>query len=114
MVGWLSSNAAVKSQIQTGCMERFKMPTICRRVGSASALSTSTDWSTRARAIGIAGGELTPLTRPPTAAFTDCMLAVPLTTVYVFASIRSIGVDLSLEGDMDTIREAVRARYAET
>jgi SAM-dependent methyltransferase len=42
------------------------------------------------------------------------MLAVPLTTVYVFASIPSIDVDLSLEGAMDTIRESVRARYAET
>src|ERR1700736_3386207 len=98
MVGWLRSNAAVKSQMQTGSAERFRMPSICRRVGSASAFSTATDLSTLDSAIGIAGGELTPLTRSCATAFTNCSLSVPLTTVYAFARIPSIDVDLSLEG----------------
>jgi hypothetical protein len=43
---------------------------ICRRVGSASALSTSTDSSTFATAIDIAGGQQTPFTRSGAAPFT--------------------------------------------
>src|SRR3979409_1383016 len=47
--------------------------------------------------------------------FTNCSVAVPLTCVYGSGSIPSIAVDLSKgEVFMDTIRESVRAKYAQT
>src|ERR1700681_111165 len=98
MVGWLRSNAAVKSQMQTGSDAFFRTPIICRRVGSASALSTSTDCSTFATVIGIVGGQETPLTRSGATAFTIRILSLPLTTVYGFARLPSTDIDLSLEG----------------
>src|SRR5436305_1414124 len=91
------SKATVKSQIRTGSAERFRMPIICNRVGSASALSTSTDWSTFATAIGIAGGQQTPLTRSGVTAFTNRSVSDPLTTVYGSASLPATEVNLSRE-----------------
>src|SRR5256885_2804452 len=41
-------------------------------------------------------------------------LSVPLTTVYGSGSLPSTDVNLLREGDMDTIRESVRAKYAQT
>src|SRR5438105_11015757 len=120
MVGWLSSKAAVKSQMQTGRLERLRTPTIWSRVGSASAFSTSTDASTLAGGTVIDGGQQTPLTRSTrstrsgSVAFIIDSLPVPLTVVYGFARIPSTTIN-SLKGvTMDTIRESVRARYAET
>src|SRR2546422_10832504 len=93
MVGWLSSKAAGKSQMQTGGVERLRTPTICSRVGSASAFSTSTDASTRAGGTVIDGGQQTPLTRSGRVAIIIDSLAIPLTVVYGFASIPSTTVN---------------------
>src|SRR2546421_7550816 len=43
-----------------------------------------------------------------------CSVSDPLTTVYASARLPSTAVNLSREGDMDTIRESVRAKYAQT
>src|SRR5881392_3053921 len=98
MVGWLSSKAAVKSQMQTGRVERLSTPTICSRVGSASAFSTSTDASTLAGGTVIEGGQQTPFTRSGRVAFIVDSLAVPLTVVYGFATIPSTTIN-SLRGE---------------
>src|SRR5947208_13840476 len=98
MVGWLSSKAAVKSQIQTGRVERLRTATICSRVGSASAFSTSTDASTFAGGTMIEGGQQTPLTRAGRVAFIADSLAVPLTVVSWLATIPSTTIN-SLRGE---------------
>src|SRR5438067_11349489 len=98
MVGWLRSKAAVKSQMQTGRVERLRTATICSRVGSASAFSTSTDASTFADGTVIEGGQQTPLTRSGRVAFIVDSLAVPLTVVYGFATIPSTTIN-SLRGE---------------
>ncbi len=115
MVGWLRLKAAVKSQMHTRCVERLSAPIICKRVGSASAFKTPTDASTFAIDNGIDGGQHTPLTRCGTAVFTATSLSITLTLVYGFAK-HSIDSHQSVveEVTMETIRESVRAKYAET
>src|SRR2546428_14195223 len=98
MVGWLSSKAAVKSQMQTGRVERLRTATICSRVGSASAFSTSTDASTFAGGTVIEGGEQTPLTRSGRGAVIIDSLAGPLTGVYGVSTHPST-TDHSLRGE---------------
>src|SRR5438093_11176881 len=98
MVGWLSSKAAVKSQMQTGRVQRMRTATICSPVGSASAFSTSTDASTLAGGTVIEGGQQTPFTRSGRVAFIVDSLAVPLTVVYGFATIPSTSIN-SLRGE---------------
>src|SRR3989442_12655131 len=93
MVGWLSSKAAVKSQMQTGRVERLSTPTICSRVGSARAFSTSTDASTLAGGTVIEGGQQTPLTRSGRVAFIVNSLFIPFTSVYGVSNIPTVTVN---------------------
>src|SRR3989442_9785277 len=96
MVGCEKLKAAVKSQMQTGCCARFSIPIICKRVGSASAFSTSTVRSTRPAESGMGGGEQTPFARSGTAkTFIDMSVADPLTNVYRYANLshRSLSME---------------------
>src|ERR1700686_4492341 len=63
MVGWPSSNAAVKSQTQTGSLAVARMWSIWIRVGSPSALYSAESSSARASGRGGATGWQHPLTR---------------------------------------------------
>src|SRR5438105_1498045 len=84
--------------MQSGCAERFSTPIICSRVGSARALSSSTEASTLVRGSGMDGGEHTPLTRSGSVDFIPAVYQTPLTFVYASATIPSTNVDLLKRG----------------
>src|SRR2546430_13957715 len=113
-VGWLTSNVAVKSQMQTGSLASRRQSAIARRVGSARAFRISVVCSIfSGRALSV-GGQHTPRSRSGSTVSLsiNSSLPNPLTNVNGLANVKSTLVYASEVRAVSEIQDAVRDRYA--
>src|ERR1019366_9254992 len=116
MVGWVRFKAATRSHTQTGAAWRRSVAIMLRRVGSASALSSSTVSPTLTGSTATSRSQQTPRVRTGSSfKAMGANLPQPIDIHRWIAGSVSIDVGqwLCEVAPMSEIREAVRVHYAE-